>query len=349
MKNKLATLALIVLMPAISHALSFTSSSGLLLPSNIAYTDADNNFSQTQTFQYGVSAATGTFTGAFDIGGNFTFGAANYKSTSTAASGALAIAGALTAPSVNVTGQVGGATGAFTGAVDIAGQTTIGAAATKSTMTTTGDISSYRDLTAGRNLSVVGTSDLIGQVTMGAAATKSTATAAGDFSVYRDLNVGRAVVISSTGYNALTVGGGIIAGTGTVGIVDATGKIPAISSTYFASVAGGNLTGLTPANVSAGVFPVDVVASSVAISAVGNDQLAGSIADSKLSQITTANKVAISALGALTAAAKTVWDAATPAAAYVIMGYCTDCASPGIVLSTGAVAGDYATFAAVAP
>lgn len=156
MKNKLATLALIVLMPAISHALSFTSSSGLLLPSNIAYTDADNNFSQTQTFQYGIVAATGSFTGVFDIGGNFTFGAANYKSTSTAASGALAIAGALTAPSVNVTGQVGGATGAFTGAVDIAGQTTIGAAATKSTDTTTGDRYSYRDTYVGRNLDVTG-------------------------------------------------------------------------------------------------------------------------------------------------------------------------------------------------
>ncbi len=48
--------------------------------------------------------------------------------------------------------------------------------------------------------------------------------------------------INATG--AITTGGGITAGSGVVGIVNSTGKIPAISSTYFASLDGTNLTGL---------------------------------------------------------------------------------------------------------
>lgn len=52
------------------------------------------------------------------------------------------------------------------------------------------------------------------------------------------------LTVSGTGASAFDVGGGINAGTGNVGIVDATGKIPAISSTYFASLTGVNLTGV---------------------------------------------------------------------------------------------------------
>lgn len=51
---------------------------------------------------------------------------------------------------------------------------------------------------------------------------------------------------------AVTIGAGIIAGSGAIGIVDSTGKIPAISSTYFASVSGANLTNLNGSNVSSG-------------------------------------------------------------------------------------------------
>lgn len=52
------------------------------------------------------------------------------------------------------------------------------------------------------------------------------------------------LTISGTGASALDVAGGINAGSGNVGIVDTTGKIPAISSTYFASLSGANLTGI---------------------------------------------------------------------------------------------------------
>jgi hypothetical protein len=49
---------------------------------------------------------------------------------------------------------------------------------------------------------------------------------------------------SSTGAASIDAAGGITAGTGNVGIVDTTGKIPAISSTYFTSLSGTNLTGV---------------------------------------------------------------------------------------------------------
>ncbi len=42
----------------------------------------------------------------------------------------------------------------------------------------------------------------------------------------------------------LVLGGGIFAGSGVVQIVDGTGKIPALSSTYIASLSGANLTAL---------------------------------------------------------------------------------------------------------
>lgn len=50
--------------------------------------------------------------------------------------------------------------------------------------------------------------------------------------------------LRNTGATALNVAGGINAGSGNVGIVDITGKIPAISGTYFASLSGANLTGI---------------------------------------------------------------------------------------------------------
>ncbi len=52
------------------------------------------------------------------------------------------------------------------------------------------------------------------------------------------------LTLSDTSATSLTVGGGMTIGTGAVALVNTTGKIPAISSTYFASLAGTNLTGV---------------------------------------------------------------------------------------------------------
>jgi hypothetical protein len=53
---------------------------------------------------------------------------------------------------------------------------------------------------------------------------------------------------SPTFDGSVIVAGSITAGSGSVGIVDATGKIPAISSTYFASLSGSNLTNVALLN-----------------------------------------------------------------------------------------------------
>lgn len=60
------------------------------------------------------------------------------------------------------------------------------------------------------------------------------------------------ITASSTSATALDVAGGIQAGSGNVGIVDNTGKIPAISSTYFASLSGANLTGIVETAITDG-------------------------------------------------------------------------------------------------
>lgn len=52
------------------------------------------------------------------------------------------------------------------------------------------------------------------------------------------------LTITGSGAAALDVTGGINAGSGNVGIVDTTGKIPALSSTYLANLSGVNLTGI---------------------------------------------------------------------------------------------------------
>ncbi len=50
------------------------------------------------------------------------------------------------------------------------------------------------------------------------------------------------VTLSNTSATSLTVGGGITAGTGAVALVDATGKIPDLSTTYFAAISASNFT-----------------------------------------------------------------------------------------------------------
>lgn len=50
------------------------------------------------------------------------------------------------------------------------------------------------------------------------------------------------LTLANTGAGALDVAGGINAGSGNVGIVDTTGKIPALSSTYLANLSASNLT-----------------------------------------------------------------------------------------------------------
>ena len=52
------------------------------------------------------------------------------------------------------------------------------------------------------------------------------------------------LITTSTAADSLTSGGGVVTGTGAVQLVDATGKITALNSTYLASVSGQSLTGI---------------------------------------------------------------------------------------------------------
>jgi len=57
------------------------------------------------------------------------------------------------------------------------------------------------------------------------------------------------VTTSNTGATSIDAAGGITAGTGNVAIVDTSGRIPALSSTYVASLSGANLTAINPLQV----------------------------------------------------------------------------------------------------
>ena len=56
--------------------------------------------------------------------------------------------------------------------------------------------------------------------------------------------IAASMVVTSNSPYALSVAGGITAGSGNVAIVDTTGKVPALTSTYFASLDGSKLTGV---------------------------------------------------------------------------------------------------------
>src|SRR3990167_2087057 len=58
---------------------------------------------------------------------------------------------------------------------------------------------------------------------------------------------GGKLIATSTAADSLDVAGGITAGTGNVAIIGTTGKIPALTSTYFTSLDASTLTGILPA------------------------------------------------------------------------------------------------------
>lgn len=65
-------------------------------------------------------------------------------------------------------------------------------------------------------------------------------------------NYSGAVTITDTTAGSLDIGGGLNAGTGNVAIIGADGRIPAISSTQFASLSGANLTGILETGIADG-------------------------------------------------------------------------------------------------
>lgn len=60
------------------------------------------------------------------------------------------------------------------------------------------------------------------------------------------------VATTDTSATSLDVGGGITAGTSSIAIVNAAGKLPALSSTFLADLSGASLTTLAAGNISSG-------------------------------------------------------------------------------------------------
>ena len=98
------------------------------------------------------------------------------------------------------------------------------------------------------------------------------------------------LVITGTGPAALDVAGGINAGTDNVAIVDATGRIPALSAAYLADLNGGNLTGILSSSLSGMVPPalinLSTVTTALAGKLSGNAGIPAALVD--LSTVTTA-------------------------------------------------------------
>lgn len=73
---------------------------------------------------------------------------------------------------------------------------------------------------------------------------------------YATFTFGGKLAVLSTNAQALDIAGGAQFGSGNVNLIDSTGKITAISSTYFADLSGANLTALNGSNVSSGTVAI---------------------------------------------------------------------------------------------
>lgn len=85
-------------------------------------------------------------------------------------------------------------------------------------------------------------------------------TVAGNLNLTGDIVV-NTLTVDDTSAVSIDTAGGITAGTPSVAIIGTDGKIPALSSTYFASLTGVNLTGLLETNITDGAILARLAAS----------------------------------------------------------------------------------------
>lgn len=130
----------------------------------------------------------------------------------------------------------------ITGAWTFTGATSFTGAVSFSTVTLTSVTAGGFHVTG--NLTVDGTGSFGDTITASKGVSATTGVVSGT------LAVGSTLTVTNAGTGAITVTGGITAGSGAVAIINQTGKIPALSSTYFASLDGSNLTGIDNATSS---------------------------------------------------------------------------------------------------
>lgn len=182
-----------------------------------------------------------------------------------------------------MTGTLTGTSATFSGTLGVTGATTLGStlgvtgAATLAALSaTTGSFSS--------TLGVSGASTL-------AALSATTGSFSSTLAVTGAATLTSTLAVNSTSASAIDVAGGINAGSGNVGIVDTSGKIPAISSTFFASLSGANLTG---------ILESAITDSTILARVASNETISGTWSFSNL--LTTA---ALTATGTITSSANT--------------------------------------------
>jgi len=146
--------------------------------------------------------------GASSLVGNVTAGAANFKSTMTAASGAWAITGAVTSlAGLSGTSGTLSTTLSVAGAAAILGAVELGAENTQSTVTAAGAAAFHASVAApaftGATLALTGASAILGANEWGAENTQSTMTAAGALTVFASVT---SPLISSGATGAMRCG-----------------------------------------------------------------------------------------------------------------------------------------------
>lgn len=112
-----------------------------------------------------------------------------------------------------------------------------------------------RDFFLGRNAAIGGTLGVTGATTLAALSATT-----GTFSAALS---GTTLALSNTGATSIDTAGGIQAGTGNVNIIGTDGRIPDISTTYFASLSGANLTGILETAITDGSLLARLAAAEV--------------------------------------------------------------------------------------
>lgn len=139
---------------------------------------------------------------------------------------------------------------------------------------------------------------------------------------------------TSTAATALLLAGGVTAGSGAVPIIGTTGKIPALTATYFTSVDASTLTGLNATQLTSGTvpdarFPATLpVASGVNLTNLNATNIAsGTLTAARLPAVVVASTSANTTAGTVSAAdsaATTLFNSAAAPGLYVIAAWITD-------------------------
>lgn len=90
--------------------------------------------------------------------------------------------------------------------------------------------------------------------------TAVSATLSGTLAVTGAVTLSSTIEVGSSAANAIDVAGGITAGSGNVAVIGTDGRIPALSSTYFASLSGANLSGILESSIADGSLLARVAA-----------------------------------------------------------------------------------------